>query len=148
MVHMVTSLISIVTVCYQLEFLSDLLTMLRLKSFTSMLTSFFRRKQDGNRGQLYDPDLGHRRSWFLKFYSPLGCITIPNLPTQVLGARVRTRDTTGPIMDVTCSPYQIVMIACFSFVLALTTLSLLHPSVNILCAMIFMNNQFANFFSI
>ena len=54
-----------------------------------------------------------------------------------LGARVRVRGTTCPIMDVTGSPHQIVMIAYFRFVCALTTQSFFQPSLNILCAMNF-----------
>ena len=54
-----------------------------------------------------------------------------------LGARVRVRGTTCPIMDVTGSPHQIVMIAYFSFVSAFTTQSFSQPSLNILCAMNF-----------
>ena len=78
MVHMVTSPFSIVTVCYQLEFLSDSFTMQLFKSFTSKLTSFFRRKRNRDRVYVYNPDLEHyRTSWFLKFYSALGCIRIP-----------------------------------------------------------------------
>jgi len=50
MVNMATSIFSIVTVCYQLDFHSD----------------------------MYDPDLEHYQIFcFLKFYSTLGCIHLP-----------------------------------------------------------------------
>ena len=62
-----------------------------------------------------------------------------------LGARVRVRGTTCPIMDVTGSPHQIVMIAYFCFVLALAILSFLQPSPNILCAMISYEHEFVEF---
>ena len=78
MVHMATSPFSIVTVCYQLEFLSVSLMMQLCKSLTSKLSSFFRRKRNRDRVYVYDPDLEHyRTSWFLRFYSALGCINIP-----------------------------------------------------------------------
>ena len=78
MVHMATSPFSIVTVCYQLEFLSVSLMMQLCKSLTTKLTSFFRRKRNRDRVYVYDPDLEHyRTSWFLRFYSALGCINIP-----------------------------------------------------------------------
>ena len=55
---------------------------------------------------------------------------------NIFGARVRVWGTLCPIMDVTGSPHQIVMIASFSFVLALATLSFHQLSPNILCATI------------
>ena len=78
MVHMVTSPFSIVTVCYLLEFLSVSLMMQLCKSLTTKLSSFFRRKRNRDRVYVYDPDLEHyRASWFLRFYSAIGCINIP-----------------------------------------------------------------------
>ena len=69
LVQMVTSPFSIVTDCYQLEILSDSLTMQLFKSSNSRL----------NRDKVYvnDPDLEqYRTSWFLKFHSTLECITM------------------------------------------------------------------------
>ena len=75
---MTTSLFSIVTVCYQLEFLCDSFTMQLIKSFNSELRSFFRRKRNRDRVYVYHPDVEYyQTSWFLKFYSAVGCITIP-----------------------------------------------------------------------
>jgi hypothetical protein len=49
-----------------------------IKSFKSKLSSLFRRKRNRDRVYVYDPDLEHyRTSWFLKFYSALGCIHLP-----------------------------------------------------------------------
>ena len=49
-----------------------------IKSFNSKLRSFFRRKRNRDRVYVYHPDLEYcETSWFLKFYSALGCITIP-----------------------------------------------------------------------
>ena len=40
--------------------------------------SFFRRKRNRDRVYVYDPDLDYyNKSWFLKFYSALGCINLP-----------------------------------------------------------------------
>ena len=78
MVHMVTSPFSIVTVCYQLEFLSVSLMMQLVRSLTTKLSSFFRRKRNRDRVYVYNPDLEqYRTGWFLKFYAALGCINIP-----------------------------------------------------------------------
>ena len=49
-----------------------------IKSVKSTVTSFFRRKRNRDRVYVYDPDLEHyQTSWFLNFYSALGCIRLP-----------------------------------------------------------------------
>ena len=57
---------------------------------------------------------------------------------NIFGGRVRVWGTLCPIIDadVTGSPHQIGMIASFSFVLALATLSFRQLNLNILCATI------------
>ena len=53
---------------------------------------------------------------------------------------------TCPIMNVAGSPHQIVMIAYFSFVLALATLSFRQPSLKMLCVTISCEHWIANFY--